>query len=169
MEKNLDVVNGASNELKHFVLSIQFAHHTLSYSRWLQNVAFSVWWKLIGTVDHISKFWNPTSPNLKDFAKNWLNLHLVPWIWILQGTQATSRWHLGHKGRSRFLTNMTKGHHQNLLLLCGKMGFIRKIVASPFVKSLAQLWRDGNLRFIVPKDHWTMWASSTHTVLFHDH
>ena len=39
--------------------------------------------------------------------------------------------YLGHKGRSRFLTNMTKGHH-----LCGKMGFIRKIVASPFVKSL---------------------------------
>ena len=73
--------------------------------------------------------------------KKWLNLHLVPWIWILQGTQATSRWHLGHKGRSRFLTNMTKGHHQNLLLLCGKMGFIRKIVASPFVKSLAALKR----------------------------
>lgn len=38
--------------------------------------------------------------------------------------------YLGHKGRSRFLTNMTKGHHHH-----GK-GFIRKIVASPFVKSL---------------------------------
>ena len=83
--KNLDVVNGASNEVEHFTLcNLHIFYHA-------QNVA-SV------TRDGF------VSDNLMAY--------------------------LGHKGRSRFLTNMTKGHHHH-----GK-GFIRKIVASPFVKSL---------------------------------